>query len=275
MRHVGLLTLALVTCALPARTQTLRDTPGPGYRLVDARIQGPFELKRWAATATEISPDGSCDCVTVVSEGSRRVVTLRGAGDLITIDPISGGDINGDGFPDLVVSRYSGGAHCCFTTTVYSVGRSTRTVLAAGTGNCEGTFDDLDGDNVAEFSTCDDRWASVYCDFASSPMPPVVFAYNPVSRKYQVATPRFSAALQKLIDGELAEALSAPAVDGAPDPGAAKCRVLHPALSLMYTGRLDEGVALIRKLYRGGDLEAFVAEVVKQTRSSPRWKAGR
>jgi hypothetical protein len=43
----------------------------------------------------------------------------------------------------------------------------------------------------------------------------------------------------------------------------------------MYTGRLDEGVALIRNLYRGGDLETFVQHVTTQTRSSPLWKAAR
>jgi len=157
---------------------------------------------------------------------------------------------------------------------VYSVGRDARTVLAVETGNCgPGTFEDLDADGVLEFSSCDDRWADTYCDFASAPFPSVVFAYDSGSRRYQVATPRFSSALQRLIDAELAETRTALAGDGVKDPGVKKCLVLRPALDLMYTGRLDEGVALIRGLYRGDDLETFVQQVTRETRSSPLWKA--
>lgn len=257
--------------------QALRVAPQPGYQFVDVRTQGPFEVQRWVATAApDVSPAGMCNCLIVVYEGARRVVTLGSAGDLtaITIDSMSGRDINRDRVPDLIVSSWSGGAHCCYATTVYSVGRDARKVLAVETGNCgPGTFEDLDGDNVLEFSTCDDQWADTYCDFASAPMPTVVFAYDPASRDYEVATPRFSNALQHLIDGELAETRTALAGDGGKDPGAEKCRVLRPALDLMYTGRLNEGVALIRNIYRGGDLEAFIQQVTTQMRSSPLWKA--
>ncbi len=271
------LMLSAVASTAPAQAQARRVAPQPGYQFVDARTQGPFDVQRWVATAApDVSPAGMCDCLVVVNEGARRIVTLGRAGDLsaITIDPVSGRDINGDQFPDLVVSTWSGGAHCCYTTTVYSVGRDVRTVLAAETGNCgPGTFDDLDGDKLLEFSTCDDQWADTYCDFASAPFPTVVFAYAAASRKYQVATPRFARALQRLIDGELASTRTALAGNGGTDPGGAKCSVLQPALDLMYTGRVDEGVALIRSLYRGGDLETFVQHVTAQTRASPLWKA--
>ena len=33
----------------------------------------------------------------------------------LSIDEVSGTDLNGDGKPDLVVQGYSGGAHCCYT----------------------------------------------------------------------------------------------------------------------------------------------------------------
>jgi hypothetical protein len=277
IRPIVVVLTLLATACTPPTAQAQRRAPQPGYQFVDAHAQGPFEVQRWvAATAPDVSPAGTCDCLIVVFEGSRRVVTLGTPGDLtaITIDSTTGRDINRDGSPDLVVSTWSGGAHCCYTTTVYSVGRDVRKVLAVETGNCgPGTFEDLDGNGVLEFSTCDDQWADAYCDFASAPMPTVVFAYDTASREYKVATPRFAAALQRLIDSEVAETLTAVAGDSGQDSGAEKCRVLRPALDLMYTGRLNEAVALIRKIYRGGDLEAFVQHVTTETRSSPLWKA--
>jgi hypothetical protein len=46
----------------------------------------------------------------------------------LDIDPISGRDISGDGQPDLVVVAYSGGAHCCWTYSIYSLGADPRLV---------------------------------------------------------------------------------------------------------------------------------------------------
>ena len=272
-----ILVLAAVACTRPAAGQTPRLPPQVGYQFHDERAQGPFVVQRWVASATpDVSPAGTCDCLTLVYEGSRRLLTLGTAGDVtaIAVDPLTGRDINGDRFPEIVVTRWSGGAHCCYRTTAYSVGPDVRTVLSLETGNCgPGTFADLDGDGVLEFSTCDDLWADAYCVFAQAPFPTVVFAYNPWQRTYQLATPRFANALQKLIDDELEEARKTLAEDGGKGPGTDKCRVLQPALDLMYSGRLDEGVALIRSLYRGRDLDTFVQDVIRQTRASPLWKA--
>ena len=270
------LVLAAVACTRPAAGQTPRLPPQVGYQFHDERAQGPFVVQRWVASdAPDVSPAGTCDCLTLVYEGTRRLLTLGKAGDVeaIAVDPLTGRDINGDGFPDIVVTRWSGGAHCCYGTTVYSAGSDVRTVLSLETGNCgSGTFADLDGDGVLEFSTCDDRWSDAYCVFALAPFPTVVFAYNTGQREYQLATPRFAGALQRLIDGELDEARKLLAEDGGKDAGADKCRVLQPALDLMYSGRLDEGVELIRRLYPGGDLDTFVQDVTRQTRASPLWK---
>ena len=62
----------------------------------------------------------------------------------------------------------------------------------------------------------------------------MVFAYDARQRQYQLATPRFAGALRSLIDGEVQEARTTMAQDGGKDPDVDKCRVLQPALDVMY-----------------------------------------
>ncbi len=122
----------------------------------------------------EVSPAGMCDCITVIYEGVRRVLTLGQAGALaaFTVTDLSGTDVNGDRFPDLVVSAWSGGAHCCYSNGVYSVGEDVKPVLVLETGNCgPGEFEDLDGDGTKEFIICDDQWAYTLLLVCRFPVP--------------------------------------------------------------------------------------------------------
>ena len=229
-----------------------------------------------SATSPDVSPAGECDCLVVVYGGTRKVLTLGAPGDpaAITIGSPTGRDLRGDCATDLVVSRWSGGAHGCYSTTAFSVGREVRTLQSIDTGDCgPGEFADLDGDGVPEFSTCDEAWKDTYCAFALTPFPTVVFGYESARRQYRLATPRFAGHFRAQIDTDLAETRTYLADSGGRDAGNDKCAVLRPVLDLMYTGRLSDGVALIRRLYRGRDTEAFVKETIARTRASALWVA--
>ena len=148
-------------------------------------------------------------------------------------------------------------------------------VLALETGNCgPGEFEDLDGDGTFEFTTCDDAWAYAYCSFADSPLPRVVYAYDRARGEYVPATPRYASRFRDQLARDLDEAQTwlRDSGDDA-DPGLIKCRLLQPALGLMYSGRFDDGVLLIRVLYRGGDREQFERETAERVRQSPHWAA--
>jgi hypothetical protein len=258
-----------------ASAQTTRIPPRAGYQFHDEQTVGPFVAQRWVSAASpEVSPAGTCECLVVVYLGSRRVLTVGAPGEVsaIAVGPPTGRDIDGDGVADVVVSRWSGGAHCCYTTTAYSVGAEVRTLLSIETGDCgPGEFADLDGDGVLEFTTCDDIWKDTYCSFALAPLPTVVFAYNARQRQYRPSTPRFAGRLRREIDGDLVEAKKYLAENGGKDAGDDKCAALRPALDLMYAGQLNEGAALLRSLYRRGDVDAFVKEAISKTRASPLW----
>jgi hypothetical protein len=270
-----LVVTALVLCATPALAQTPRDVPQDGYGLHDERTVGLFTIQRWVSTARpDISGAGLCDCLTVVYEGVRRLVTFGTPGTpaAYTLNDLSGTDINGDGLPDLVVSAWSGGAHCCYSSGVYSVGEDVKPVLALTTGNCgPGEFEDLDGNGTREFVTCDDRFASMYCAFAESPLPRVIYSYDPARGMYVLDTPRFASRYREELAEALDDAQTWLSESRGLDAGLDKCRLLRPALGLMYSGRLNDGIVLIRSLYRGSDRDEFERDTVERVRQSPLW----
>jgi hypothetical protein len=259
----------------PALAQTPREAPQDGYSLHDERSVGPFTIQRWVSMAMpEVSPSGMCDCLTLVYAGARRVMTFGSPGTLsaYTMTDLTGTDINGDGFPDVVVSAWSGGAHCCYSIGVYSVEQDVKSILVLETGNCgPGEFADLDGNGTREFITCDDRWAYIYCSFADSPFPRVVYSYDGSRGSYVLDTPRFASRYRDELATALDDAQNWISESGGRDLGLDKCRLLRPALGLMYGGRFYDGLVLIRGLYRGADRADFERETVEKVRTSSLW----
>ena len=268
--------LATLVCVIPAAAQVPRVAPSPGFVLVTERAVAGVTVQQWVrGSSPEVSPAGMCECMTVVYQGTTPVLTL-GQPDLvsaITINEVSGRDINGDGVADLVVDEWSGGAHCCYETTIYSLEQRPRPLLSLQAGNCgPGELLDLDGDGRLEVVTCDDRWAATYCPFAFSPMPRVVFAYDVVTREYVPDTPRFARRSGDQLAAAVSEAERAVRDIDIREPGREKCAVLGPALTSMYEGRVDDGVAIIRRVYTRADRDELEREVVAQVMSSPLWR---
>ena len=273
---IRVLTFAVVLLwAAPALAQAPREPPQDGYSLHDERPVGPFTIQRWVNSAMpDVSPAGMCDCITVVYSGARRVTAFGRPGTLtaFTARDLSGTDVYGDGFAVLVVSGWSGGAHCCYSSAIYSVGETVRPILVLETGNCgPGELEDLDGNGTRVFITCDDPWAYAYCSFADSPFPRVIYAYDATRGMYVLDTPRFASRYREQLAEWLDEAQTWMSKSSGKDPGVDKCRLLRPALGLMYSGRFSDGVALIRGLYRGDDREEFEREVTQRVRASTFW----
>lgn len=83
--------------------------------------------------------------------------------------------------PQLLVSTFSGGAHCCTSRTVVlqKKGRWKAFALPAGREMADLEFPkDINGDHVPDFVLTDDRFAYQFGCFACSWMPPRVFFFH-------------------------------------------------------------------------------------------------
>ena len=90
-----------------------------------------------------------------------------------------GKDITGDGVPDLVVSEWSGGAHCCFVYNVFSLGKEFKFIdQIENSHGYYGKFKDVDGDGVLEFLGHDFTFSYWHESFAGSPAPEIILDFK-------------------------------------------------------------------------------------------------
>lgn len=88
-------------------------------------------------------------------------------------------DLDSDGIAEVVVQNYSGGAHCCTNTVIYSWQegefKSIETGYSDGTG---GAFEDLNNDGLSEFVSYDNRFLYRFSSYAGSYPPPRILTFQ-------------------------------------------------------------------------------------------------
>ncbi|MCF7870053.1 MAG: hypothetical protein K9M01_02935 [Candidatus Omnitrophica bacterium] len=97
-----------------------------------------------------------------------------------------GKDITGDGEPNLLVSHWSGGAHCCFSFYVFSIGEDFRLIQRINNEDGDlGKFVDVDDDGALEFIGNDWTFSYWRAPFSQSPAPRIILKYR--DGKYRLA----------------------------------------------------------------------------------------
>ncbi len=88
-------------------------------------------------------------------------------------------DLDGDRLSEVIVSSYSGGAHCCTNLKIYSWRgdrfTETQTGLLDGDG---GMFQDLNGDGRQEFLTSDNSFLYAFSSYAGSFPPSTIYEFR-------------------------------------------------------------------------------------------------
>src|SRR5690349_18641203 len=80
------------------------------------KLPGNFVLR---LTPIDIESTGD-GCRAKLIDSNKKTVYSVKDWDLTVV--LSGQDVNGDGTPDIVLEGYSGGAHCCWTYYIVSLG---------------------------------------------------------------------------------------------------------------------------------------------------------
>lgn len=155
------------------------------------------------STAPDLDqPQGAGDSEEQAGDaaGPRVVATLEGPGAGVSDPPVSIQIAELDpnnAFPEVVVSFFTGGAHCCSATSVVTSNADGSEWTTLDVGQFDGgpmLALDLDGDGTFEFETRDNAFLYAFACYACSQAPLQVLALEDGEIKDVSAAPRFKRA---------------------------------------------------------------------------------
>lgn len=147
-------------------------------------VGGRVTINEYSVESTK-TEDGK-ECMTFLRSGKKIRSDCSDTGFFSTLTfPPPGTDINGDGIPDVIVSYYSGGAHCCSEYAVFSLGRELKLLGVLNGEHSNFEFKDLDNDGKYEAIGRDWTFAYWGTSFAESPAPEVILRWK--NGRYRLA----------------------------------------------------------------------------------------
>ncbi len=151
-----------------------------------------------------------------------------------------GTDVTGDGTADLVLLSFSGGAHCCFTLEVYSLGPSFAQIASVDGENAPPLLQQREGEAAYVVELADWTFAYWHAPFVESPAPLVTLRWG--QDGYQPATDLMQG--QPLSENDLerkvASLAKAMAEAGKPVP-----ELWREMLSMVYAGQAAQAFQLM------------------------------
>jgi len=173
------------------------------------------------------------------------------------IDPISGSDINGDGQPDAVLTAYSGGAHCCWTYYIVSLGARPR-IIRKFENQDTASFSDLRGNGETEILIRDGSFDFGFgLDHVFSVFPLLIVQLKGTSFQdvgsqfWPVFDQEISRAQAKLTDKDLTDFLHSDPYEGQDNLNSqsTEYEILVIILDYLYSGRYEKAKDVLANLW--------------------------
>ncbi len=104
-------------------------------------------------------------------------------------------DIDQNGTPEVIVSTFSGGAHCCTSTVIHQWRNNQfQTINTGFLDGRGGDFTDLDGDGTLEFTSYDQSFLYRFSSYAGSFAPSKIFSL--IDGQFLDTTPKYRKTLR-------------------------------------------------------------------------------
>lgn len=156
-------------------------------------------------------------------------------------------DLTNDGIAEVIISSFSGGAHCCTTSVVLELqSGNINELFRLDNSECGIHAKDVDGDGTKEILSCDDTWAYAYCAYAFSPLPTMVWAWDGAQFSVANLNPDY----QEVFTSDVAMGMDI-LLDRlqADEFWASECTALWLALPYLYEGKQEHARAAIDFFY--------------------------
>ena len=201
-------------------------------------------------------------------EGFRFAIGHVADSELAKRTPV-GSDITARGVPMLVVSEWTGGAHCCFRFHLFEVGTQFRFLqtIDAGHGD-QSRFENLDPDPALEFQMNDWTFAYWRTSFAQSPAPRVILKFSEGQYRLSPALMRKVPSSESALRQKAAELASSDAWNAGGQP---PVELWVEMLDLIYAGNSREAWELLLMSWpaNNADRADFEREFRAQLARSP------
>jgi hypothetical protein len=183
------------------------------------------------------------------------------------VDVIKGGN------KELIITQYSGGAHCCEYNWVYAFDGGAKEVLDSheyGTLGFMAEPKDLNDDGNLELLFQNLAFSYFFrCCYAASPAHTVVLEYHPAKEKYEVQNVKFKEHLISMnldsieISPEFLELEAGDNPDDVDPGGYYLGSILNEVIPFLYCGEEEKGWELFDRAYKLRDKEDII-ELIEQ-----------